>query len=150
MADHWHSAYGIYVCDEFLDPLADQVPDATGLHTHEDGLVHIHPFTPAVTSRRATWSTFGQTVGLELGAGSVTILGTELAEGLDCGGQPATIALYEWSADDLTQPPTIHTDDLGSVRFAEDHQVFTLAIVPEGSNVPMPPSVGDLLRRMGR
>src|SRR5262245_47264640 len=38
--DHWHAAYGIYVCDQFLPPLTDTVADVTGLHTHGDGVAH--------------------------------------------------------------------------------------------------------------
>src|SRR4051794_34093668 len=38
VGDHWHAAYGIYVCDAFLPALTDQITDTTGLHTHGDGV----------------------------------------------------------------------------------------------------------------
>src|SRR5262245_2607966 len=42
-ADHWHAAYGFYVCDKFLAPVTDLDPtkDELGIHTHGDGLIHI-------------------------------------------------------------------------------------------------------------
>lgn len=46
LADHWHSAYSIYVCDE-ISPWVyfdDSGQDTTGIHSHGDGLIHIHPF----------------------------------------------------------------------------------------------------------
>src|SRR5687768_1760383 len=50
--DHWHAAIGFFVCDKYVsppqDPNPEVKPDVLGVHTHGDGLVHIHPF-----SRRA-------------------------------------------------------------------------------------------------
>ncbi|MDG1489018.1 MAG: hypothetical protein P8R36_01905, partial [Actinomycetota bacterium] len=45
-ANHWHSAYSVYVCDEISPSVYvnDSDDDRTGIHTHGDGLIHIHPF----------------------------------------------------------------------------------------------------------
>ena len=51
--DHWHTAYGVYVCDE-LSPVMfpnDSSDNRTGIHTHGDGLIHIHPFVSSVTGQ---------------------------------------------------------------------------------------------------
>ena len=41
--DHWHSAYTVYDCGM---PVAEftSTTDPDGIHTHQDGLIHIHPF----------------------------------------------------------------------------------------------------------
>ncbi len=51
--DHWHAAYGIYVCDKFNSPLVDlpNKPDTNGIHTHGEGVIHIHPFPGNVTGK---------------------------------------------------------------------------------------------------
>src|SRR5213592_5137587 len=41
--DHWHAAYGIYNCDAF-EPAIQVKTDPDGIHTHGDGVIHIHPF----------------------------------------------------------------------------------------------------------
>ena len=46
LEDHWHTAYNIFVCDEVIPTVFtnDSEDDRTGIHTHGDGLIHIHPF----------------------------------------------------------------------------------------------------------
>ena len=48
--DHWHAAFGVNVCGEWL-PNAPEFEDAEGIHTHGDGLMHIHPFLLARVRR---------------------------------------------------------------------------------------------------
>ena len=47
--DHWHAAYGMYVCDHFLPPVTDAKEDVLGIHTHGEGVIHIHPFSAAAS-----------------------------------------------------------------------------------------------------
>ena len=43
--DHWHAAYGIYICDQFLPTKSVGVTPRPGRHPHpRDGVIHIHPF----------------------------------------------------------------------------------------------------------
>ena len=145
MTDHWHAAYGIFVCDTFLPGLTDVSEDTTGIHTHDDGIVHVHPFSNAATGARATWSKFGEVTGITFDGTSFTLAdGTTYADGYDCDGEPATVVMYQWPADDPDAAPVIHTSDLGDVRFSEDRLAFTLAVVPEGTEVPRPESIPTL------
>src|SRR5688500_3616416 len=52
--DHWHAAYGIWNCGEWEPVLVDAGQDLNGIHTHADGVIHIHPFSSASTGNRAT------------------------------------------------------------------------------------------------
>ena len=58
--DHWHAAYGVYVCDAFRPPVTDvSSDDTTGIHTHGDGIIHTHPFVASAAGKNATlgkWS----------------------------------------------------------------------------------------------
>ena len=64
--EHWHSAIGIYVCDRWVSNLSDRGPDALGIHTHDDGLIHIHPFLAGATGKAATLGKFFDQVGMEV------------------------------------------------------------------------------------
>lgn len=143
-ADHWHAAYGFYVCDAFLPPLSDVKADTTGIHTHADGVIHIHPFSDAATGKNATLSKWGETVGVDFGGDSVTVQGEAYENGHDCNGQSANVVVYEWPADDLAAPPEIFTADFGDVRLDQDRAAITIAVVPEGTEVPRPDSVPTL------
>src|SRR5918994_1642769 len=44
IGDHWHAAVGIYVCGEW-QPDIPEFENTTGIHTHGDGVIHIHPFS---------------------------------------------------------------------------------------------------------
>jgi len=55
--DHWHSSFSVYICDHFMPnvPLFESVD---GLHTHGDGVIHIHPYTPQASGAGATLGFF--------------------------------------------------------------------------------------------
>src|SRR3954453_23045374 len=45
VCDHYHNAFGIFVCDKYLPALVDSTaPASLGIHTHGEGIIHIHPF----------------------------------------------------------------------------------------------------------
>ena len=46
LTDHWHAAYGIYICGTLEPPFTDDA-DPNGIHTHGDGVIHIHPVRPS-------------------------------------------------------------------------------------------------------
>jgi hypothetical protein len=145
VGDHIHAAYGVYVCDAFLPPLQDIGPDTTGLHTHGDGVAHIHPFANGASGSNATLAKFGEMVGLTFSSDGFTVNGTEYTNGYDCGGQPAQISLYVWPADDPDAEPEVLTGgDIGDFRLDTDREVMTLAVVPEGTDVPRPESAPEL------
>ncbi len=59
IGEHWHATYQISVCGE-------RQPNAPawegGVHTHADGVIHIHPFTPSEEGRGARlvkWFEYG-------------------------------------------------------------------------------------------
>jgi hypothetical protein len=55
--DHWHSSFSVYICDHFMPniPLFESVD---GIHTHGDGVIHIHPYTPQASGRNDTLGFF--------------------------------------------------------------------------------------------
>jgi hypothetical protein len=149
--DHWHAAFGIDICGEWEPAPNDDGPDTKGIHTHADGLIHIHPFGSGASGERAQFQVFADQIGLEFGDGSLTLPdGRQFSDGDDCEGEDGEKAEGQWAmyvwppqATDATEPDVI-TDNFGDVRFRRDGQIFVLAFVPEGDEVKLPPSVPAL------
>jgi plastocyanin len=51
IGDHWHAPYSIYIGDE-LQPRIQEVITQQGVHTHGDGVIHLHPHV-STTARSA-------------------------------------------------------------------------------------------------
>ncbi len=150
--DHWHSAIGIYICDHYLDPLADAAGDALGIHTHQDGLMHVHPFSLASSGKLAQLKLWFEDTALKVEDGKITMPdGKVYKNGDSCGtGDKKTnkteIALFAWppQADKDTKFTKV-TKDVGEVRYTQDGQIFALALVPKGEKPSaLPPSVPKL------
>jgi hypothetical protein len=142
LGDHWHAAYGIDDCGTFAPPLTDVSPeDPLGLHTHGDGLMHIHPFTTAATGKRATIGTWSKQVGLALTDTSVKTSTVNRKNGQDCNGAKGTVQLWVW--DSANADARRIKDHLADYR-PQDGSLFTIAFLAEGAEVPKPPSSVNL------
>lgn len=141
--DHWHAAYGIYDCDHFLPPITDQT-DPLGIHTHSDGVIHIHPTSSRAAGTDARLGVFADAAGIDLSDDEVSVGDTELSESAECDGEPAELKVVRWNADDPDDEGTEFTEDFGDVRFTADRQAVTIALVPEGGDVPKPESIPTL------
>lgn len=144
--DHWHEALGINICGDFQDPLTDVGPDRLGIHTHADGLVHVHPFGSGASGKNAQLGKYLDQTGVTLTDTSITLPGGKTyTNGDKCDGKPATLALYVWppQANDSTKPKKI-TTNLAQTRFLEDGGAYVISFQPEGAKVTLPPSVKDL------
>jgi len=145
--DHWHAAYGFFACDSFLPPLVD-IPgkaDTDGIHTHKDGVVHVHPFTSKASGKGAQLKVWGEMVGVTFGKDFIEVNGTKYSNGYKCGDKEAKVLVYRWSsAFDSTVPAEVFDRDFGEIRFKDDMSAFTFAVVPEGTEVPRPESISQL------
>ena len=158
--DHWHAALGISDCGSFVFDggaggafFTDALQDPQGIHTHDDGVIHIHPFLDSAGGRNARMSIFFDDIRLEASDSVFTFPdGTVWDEAeKQCGeGDDATagqIVLARWNdaqaAADGERPTEIVTEDFGDVRFRNDREYFTLAYVPEGDfeAIPVRPDV---------
>ena len=134
LGDHWHSAYEVNVCGEVQPAMPNDDVDRTGIHSHGDGLIHIHPFLTTATGGQATLGTFFNEGGYEI---SDTTLRTNSVD-IDtadflCGDEPSELVVLKWvnvSADD----PLVIREDLASVKLDNldpaRGQLFSIAVVP--------------------
>lgn len=142
--DHWHAAWGLYLCDAWGPMLYDQQGDARGVHTHDDNVIHIHPFSSVAAGERSNLGDFFNEVKLEVDDDEIVLPGGETyRNGDDCGGQPGRVVLGVWD-DANSDEQRLVTDDVAGTRYVNDRMAFTLAFVPEGTEVPKPESVPTL------
>lgn len=134
---HWHAAYGVYLCDGFAPPIQEQ-HDPKGIHTHGDGVIHVHPFRRSVAGRNAVLSVFADAVDMTLTESEIKLPGGEsFKEGEDeCDGEPGIVQ--------VKVDGEIVTEDVRNIRFSEDRMVMTIAFAPRGAEIPDPPSVPTL------
>jgi len=69
LGQHWHASYGFFICDKFIDNLQndpESVPNYPGIHSHQDGVIHIHPFTSQVAGRNSTLGKFFEWAGVKM------------------------------------------------------------------------------------
>lgn len=134
--DHWHAAYGIYACDQFL-PSISSPEDPLGIHTHDDGIVHIHPFRAASAGRKATFGIFAKAVGLNVSEDSVQAPGgTKYENGDKCGDKKGQLKVFLNGDERRGDPKDIRL---------RDRDKLVIAFVAEGTKVPEdPPSTPNL------
>jgi len=138
VGDHWHSAYDVYVCDDFRSKIVNET-DPNGIHSHADGLIHIHPFNKLASGQDATMGQFFSAFGGRIDDNSVVLdTGETLTAGIDCNGQPAVVKVARFDADDMERDPEVLTEDLANVRFLKDREAFTIALVPADVEPPAP------------
>lgn len=140
---HWHVAYGVRVCDKWLDPVKDQV-DPKGVHTHGEGVIHVHPSVASAAGKRATFQRFTEAVNTKVSVSQFTWptgQGNKTAthkNGDKCGDQPAEVkAFYNG---------VLHKGDPADIRFT-DRGKLVLALVPKDTTYEQigdPPSTAGL------
>jgi hypothetical protein len=145
LQDHWHSAYAVNICGQ-LEPNMPQPARLLGLHTHNDGLIHIEPqvtFSALDRGDNATLARFveGQP-GMKLSSTELQIPGGELKKTGDmCDGKPGKLTIRQWENavgddfEDFTDPKDVKITDGGAI---------TIAFLPEGGEIAKPASIPNL------
>lgn len=163
--DHWHAAYAVYDCDTFLQPFLS-ISDPDGIHSHQDGVIHIHPWNSSATGSDARLDIFFESMGARVTDDEISAPGIGVLEaGSECDGETTIIraARFRWSGS-LDEDGGLSdqylfvedfTDDFGDIQLLEDREAFTIARVPASAEIPPPPedrlatafqaSLGDLL-----
>ncbi|MGI8940250.1 MAG: hypothetical protein ACR2JF_18935 [Iamia sp.] len=157
LGDHWHAAYGIYVCDRWVANVPDRGADSLGIHTHDDGVVHIHPFLSGATGDKATLGKFFEQTGIEVGDSSITLPPSDAGLDFDsrkyvngettCGGEEARVVSAYW-ADAATandsDPDDVRTSNISGEPFEANGGAYTIAFLPKGADIPPPPTAAQL------
>jgi len=164
--DHWHAAYGMYVCDGWLPKLSgakeETVTDgqgqeqfvsaefaSTGIHSHDDGVIHWHPNSTKAIGKRAVIGVFLDVYEVELDTERLKLPadqgGDEFVVGeYQCNGEDVEIKVVAWDSYTDTGKGQTFITDLANTRLKNDGMVFVIAVVPKGTDVSMPPWAAEL------
>lgn len=143
--DHWHAAYGFNLCGKWADPLNDgPAGDRTGIHTHADGLVHVHPFTSSAAGKNATFGKLMDTTDTSVTATSVDLKreGQEFKNGDKCGKKPGVLTARVFKNLSDTTGKELKGDP--SDWRIVDGSIISISFNPEGFEVTQPPSAAQV------
>lgn len=171
---HWHAAGGFYICGEWYQLDGDkEVRNSqgqltstnylqTGVHSHNDGVIHWHPFTSRAVGRRATLGVFLDVYEVEFNENRLRFpddqspqpwspgvapipAGSEFVPGeTQCDGEDADLSMVVWGSYQDTGSGTRYIANFENVRVQNDGMVFAMAFMPRDEPVPMPPWAPDL------
>lgn len=169
--DHWHHAYGFFLCDTWVTLEGDgEAQDAegrptnveyarTGIHSHDDGLIHWHPFSSAAVGRRAQLGVFLDVYGVELSDDVLQFPEDQRAQlpeefretgrfesgetecTIDGETEVGQLQVTRWDNLSDTGDGTTFIAGFDDIALNQDAMVVSIAFVPDGTEVGKPPSV---------
>jgi hypothetical protein len=168
---HWHAALGVYDCDHWVGdgsgsgiwnwpamvttPQGGQSPGRVGtnlyagLHSHDDGIIHMEPATTDEAGKNATVGKYFQFGGWKLSSSGYDFLGTKVANGDKCGDKTGSLVwgVAKFNGDvKKKQKIVVKSGNPGGYKLFND-DVVVIAFLPEGksiSDLDNPPSVANL------
>jgi hypothetical protein len=152
LQDHIHQAFGVNVCGEWKADIPE-FESPVGIHTHGDGVLHIHPFSQLGVGKNATLDRYFKNArddgGLDVAVSDdkVDYLDEDIEEGkTKCEGvdDPVWRMAYWADASDAAAPPEVTTGDFGEKRLTKDGAAITLFYGDPDADIPQPPSAANL------
>lgn len=157
--DHWHAAYGFNICGEWYQ-LAGDLEDRnsqgqyiytnflrTGIHSHDDGVIHWHPNTSRAVGKNAVLGVFLESYNVELEddrlafpADNVLGFTDEYIEGeTQCNGEDASLSVRAWDSFTDTDAGQRYIANMDRIRIENDGMVFGIYFGPDDMEQTMPP-----------
>jgi hypothetical protein len=152
LGDHIHQAFGVTICGEAQPPIPEFESDV-GIHTHGDGVIHIHPFSQLGVGANATLGRFFEDardqggIEVELSDSRLEYLGTVAEEGeTECEGvdDPVLRMAYWPSVQDTEADPEVTTGGFADTRLTDDGGGITLYYGDPDDDIPKPESAAQL------
>lgn len=167
--DHWHASYGFYACDKWLPdlqgakeevdstgaPISDEYR-RTGIHSHNDGVMHWHPFTSAASGRNAKLGVFLDVYGVKITDSKLEFPkdqgGAKFEEGVtqckDADGKmvDAQLTVYVFKSFDTPGDYATYITNFRDIRLTQDGMAFAIVFAAPGTRPGLPPSASDLPR----
>jgi hypothetical protein len=172
---HWHAALGVYDCDHWMGDSSGSgiwnwpatTPSGSparasntnvyaGLHSHDDGVIHMEPAVSEEAGKNATVGKYFEFGGWKLSATGYTFLGTTVKNGDTCAGKPGTLQweVGSWDGDTTgktKQRYTVKTGDPSKYKLLQ-YDIVVIAFLPPGktlASIGSPPSVPNLATALG-
>ncbi|MDA2966076.1 MAG: hypothetical protein O3B91_00965 [Actinomycetota bacterium] len=165
--DHWHASYGFYTCDQWLPDLQGNKEELstaggllnegfrrTGIHSHDDGVIHWHPYSSAATGRNAKLGVFLDVYGIKLSdtklqfpadqGGAVYEEGVTKCTDADGKSVDGEVVVYAFEAYNSPDDYSTYITNFDDIRLKQDGMAFSVVFAPAGTQAQLPPSAADL------
>ena len=128
------------------DPNYDEYV-TTYVHSHDDGVIHWHPFNGRAVGKRATLGVFLETYGVELTDESLKFPEGQNVNGLSeyiegetkCpDGEDGELSVTVWQSPDDTSDGDRYVSGFDDIRMTKNSMVFTIAFEPRGTEITKP------------
>ncbi|HEV7524492.1 MAG TPA: hypothetical protein VGP92_05975 [Acidimicrobiia bacterium] len=172
---HWHAALGVYDCDHWMGDTpgsgvwnwpfanaqnqpsrADNQSVYAGLHSHNDGVIHMEPLVSSEAGKNATVGLYFNYGGWKLSSTGFSFLGTTVKNGDKCGAKTGTLQweVGTWDGDTTGKVKQKYTVQTGNPSKYKLHQydIVVIAFLPQGkslASIGSPPSVPNLAKALG-
>lgn len=172
--EHWHHSYGFYLCGEWVqvegaaeevDSQGQLIRDAyrrSGVHSHDDGIIHWHAFTSAATGSNARLDVFLDSYGIELSDDRLTFPEDQRAQlpaGFEDGvfdeeddvcvidgeEEDASLRVVYWNNfADEDNTGLVNTANLDGLPLDRDAMALAIVFMPDNADITKPPSAPEL------
>ncbi|MDP1819878.1 MAG: hypothetical protein Q8K58_08325 [Acidimicrobiales bacterium] len=152
LGDHIHQAFAVNACGQFLQDIPE-FESPIGIHTHGDGVIHLHPFSQLGVGANATLDRYIEDArddgGLEIELSNTKLeyLGETYEEDdTECEGidDPVLRVAYWEDVQDEASDPEVVTGDFGDLRLTDDGAGITIFYGDEDGDIPKPPNAEQL------
>ncbi len=154
LKDHIHIAFGVATCnDDASSMIVPEFESTIGIHTHGDGVIHVHPFSQLGVGANATLGRFLEDArdpgGIDVSVSDtkLTFLGDTFEEGkTKCDGvkEPVLRMAYWENVQDETTLPEITTGGFNDKRLTTNGAGITIFYGDPDADIPRPPAASDL------
>jgi hypothetical protein len=154
LGDHIHQALSVNVCGDFLGDVPE-FESTIGIHTHGDGVIHIHPASQLGVGANATLDRYLKNIRDEgqldfsLSDTKLTYLDETYEEGeTECEGvdDPQLRMAYWENVGDPDAEPEITTGDFTELLLTDNGGGVTIFFGDPDADIPKPPHAQDLAR----
>jgi hypothetical protein len=151
--DHIHQALAVNVCGEELGVVPEWEPSPIGIHTHGDGVMHIHPFSDLGVGANATLGRFIKSardegdLDFSLSDSKLEYLGETYEEGeTECEGveDPQLRVAFWENVQDEASLPEVTTGDFDELRLTENGGGYTIFYGDPDADIPKPSNAAQL------
>jgi hypothetical protein len=169
---HWHAALGVFNCDHWMgdstgagiwtwpttnaggSPSRANNPNVyAGLHSHDDGVIHMEPATSEDAGKNTTVGRYFDYGGWKLSSTGFTFLGKTVKNGDKCGTTPGALQWEtgKWDGTSGKQKYTVQSGNPASYKASQD-DIVVIAFLPVGKSITSigdPPSLPNLAKALG-
>ena len=169
---HWHAALGVFDCEHWMgdssgtgiwnwpssnaagSPSRAKTPNVyAGLHSHDDGVIHMEPATSEDAGKNTTIGRYFDYGGWKLSSDGFTFLGVTVKNGDKCGTTTGTLQWEtgKWDGTSGKQKYTVQSGNPARYKASQD-DIVVIAFLPAGKSISTigdPPSVPNLAKALG-